>query len=1232
METKLIVTVDSRGAVSGSNNINTALDGVRRAARGMVGEVDGSFNKLRDSLFSLRGAIVSLGIGEFLRRSIKDFTDYETGLIKVGKTANISGDALKEMGDTLTQMSTRIPASRNELLSIAEAAGQLGITGSTNIAKFTEVIAKMGSATNLHGEEAATTIARILGNTREPYENAQQLASVITKLGNDSNATEAEIAKMAIEISKATVQFKVSSTNLAALGTTLASFGQQPELARSSMLRTFLTLQQVTQQGGQDLQLLGKLAGMTGAEFKQAFEKDSFGAFLKFTAGLKGVKDAGGSITQVLAAIGLNGTEINAVLPLLAENIDILGKNVASASLEFRQNVALNKEAEAAYASVESKLQLLKNQFTIVSSIIGEKLAPGLITISTKLIALGQSTAVITFAQALGTSFNFLADNIELVGIALATISTVKLIGLFTSLAGSVFGAGNALRLGAIAALQNAAALQAISSNANLGIGSLNRIAVSADILSLRTRTTTIATYLLNTALGTIGLNTSAIARFSSMAAGSQLAAVAIRGLALAFGVLTGPIGITIAVIGGLIALYATFKDSVLSVGKLHASLGNTIQATWNVISQAIGSAVSSATATIRNWFNGIWQQAATIFAAIRDYIGTKINEILQVFGIFYNKIAGVFSSIKEAIVNSFTSAFDSVKNAINNRFGGFIDKIVTEANRLQDRTETTSPGKAAPSVAAPTPIAAPNIPIPTINLKDLNSQLDSGTSKASDFSQTLDQMLTSANREGLSLRMSELQKQLAEVDNRVIDEVGSFDKLTKQQLETVEATKKQITANYELQVTLKEQQEARDRLKQIIEETRTPQEKYNAAMAELARLNPQTAEGIEAVRRKMAELGQELKGTNELTKQFNAGFESTFKQGLESVMRNGKGGFKDMLSGFKDLYFKTVTEIAAKPFLDAILGSKTPGDKLNEASRSGGLFSGVFDSLFGAGSPKPANTNLPPLAPGEKEIQGMPWLKDTGQTLASDFTKSTESSGGFLTSLKGLFASGGEGGGFVSSLGSIFTNLTGSLSSVFGQFGGMFSSMFGMGAGTGGGNILGSIGGMVGNMIMPGMGGMIGSLLGGFFADGGSVKGNVPIIVGERGPELFVPPTNGEIISNEALKNLPTNDNIRGIPDDVARGAMQAHLAGNFAGFFAGGGKVAAGSAIVGGERGRELFIPEQAPSVSVQATGGGGKGGDSITVNITVNTPDTTTFRRSQGQIMAEAAAAMQRARRNL
>ena len=83
---------------------------------------------------------------------------------------------------------------------------------------------------------------------------------------------------------------------------------------------------------------------------------------------------------------------------------------------------------------------------------------------------------------------------------------------------------------------------------------------------------------------------------------------------------------------------------------------------------------------------------------------------------------------------------------------------------------------------------------------------------------------------------------------------------------------------------------------------------------------------------------------------------------------------------------------------------------------------------------------------------------------------------------------------------------------------------------------------GALGSLGMAGLGGFgilggIGMLRGGMFANGGNVpSGRKPIVVGERGPELFLPGRAGEVISNEELNttrgegDLTVNFNLNAI------------------------------------------------------------------------------------------------------
>ena len=88
------------------------------------------------------------------------------------------------------------------------------------------------------------------------------------------------------------------------------------------------------------------------------------------------------------------------------------------------------------------------------------------------------------------------------------------------------------------------------------------------------------------------------------------------------------------------------------------------------------------------------------------------------------------------------------------------------------------------------------------------------------------------------------------------------------------------------------------------------------------------------------------------------------------------------------------------------------------------------------------------------------------------------------------------------------------------------------------------------------------------FFAEGGRPKPGKPAIVGEKGPELFIPDSAGTVISNDVSKQL-TNFDTKGLlqPTDLQ--------------FFADGGRPEVGKPAIVGEKGPELFIPDTAGTI---------------------------------------------------
>jgi len=74
------------------------------------------------------------------------------------------------------------------------------------------------------------------------------------------------------------------------------------------------------------------------------------------------------------------------------------------------------------------------------------------------------------------------------------------------------------------------------------------------------------------------------------------------------------------------------------------------------------------------------------------------------------------------------------------------------------------------------------------------------------------------------------------------------------------------------------------------------------------------------------------------------------------------------------------------------------------------------------------------------------------------------------------------------------------------------------------------------------GIGGFLGGLIGGLFANGGQPPVNKISVVGERGPELFVPKTAGTIIPNNALGGGNTTNNMITVNVDATGSSVQGN------------------------------------------------------------------------------------------
>ena len=100
-------------------------------------------------------------------------------------------------------------------------------------------------------------------------------------------------------------------------------------------------------------------------------------AFALFIDGLKRIGDAGGSVADAMAALGLADQRLLKTIPVLANRADLLAQALEIANRETENATALNEEAARAFESLNNQTEVMWNNIKSLARAIGADLAPG---------------------------------------------------------------------------------------------------------------------------------------------------------------------------------------------------------------------------------------------------------------------------------------------------------------------------------------------------------------------------------------------------------------------------------------------------------------------------------------------------------------------------------------------------------------------------------------------------------------------------------------------------------------------------------------------------------------------------------------------------------------------------------------------------------------------------------------------------------------------------------------
>lgn len=326
--------------------------------------------------FAMIGSAATAAAGLTAKAAI-DFEDAFIGVRKtveapIGTNANDFFNSLKQ---DIFDMSSEVSSSLEAIAGVYEIGGQLGIEAE-NLTSFSRSMIDIANSTNLTEEAASVGFARLANITKTAQTEFSNLGSSVVSLGNNLATSESEILDITQNIALAGTNAGISAPQLLGWGGAMKSLGLEAASAGTAFSRFTNDVVRNVANGGGELEVLAKTAGMTAADFKKSFETDASGAIQTFLAGLGKM----GSAEQLAVFDALDIAQMREIetLGALANNQELVAKALNLSTTAYVENTALSDEAAQRYAGLKSQLGMFRNELSKVAIVVGEALMPSI--------------------------------------------------------------------------------------------------------------------------------------------------------------------------------------------------------------------------------------------------------------------------------------------------------------------------------------------------------------------------------------------------------------------------------------------------------------------------------------------------------------------------------------------------------------------------------------------------------------------------------------------------------------------------------------------------------------------------------------------------------------------------------------------------------------------------------------------------------------------------------------
>ena len=358
------------------------VDELASSMRNMGGTVEFGWSTVKSLGMTLSAtltpAMVALG-----GASINAANDMDSAYRDMRKTVNGTEQDFENLKQSAIDFSNTHVTSASQILSIQAIGGELGIATEA-LDTFATTVSNIDVATDLNAEEAATALgqlANILDDLDESHMPA--FSDSLVRLGNNGASTESQIIDIAKRIGSMGSIIGMTTPDILAWASSIASTGQNAESAGTAISKTMSNIETAVAQGGDSLEAFASVSQMSAEDFKNAWDKDPTAVLKAFIEGLKGIEESGGSADATLVDLGITSVRQKQAVEGLMQTVEGLDDNLtmsrdawSGVSDEWGDAGDAAAEASKKAEGLSGSISRIKNAGENAASALGDALAP----------------------------------------------------------------------------------------------------------------------------------------------------------------------------------------------------------------------------------------------------------------------------------------------------------------------------------------------------------------------------------------------------------------------------------------------------------------------------------------------------------------------------------------------------------------------------------------------------------------------------------------------------------------------------------------------------------------------------------------------------------------------------------------------------------------------------------------------------------------------------------------